>query len=187
VLGLVVTDALYRRHPDLPEGQLARLRASVVNMRALAGVARTLGLGPHLRLGRGEQATGGGDKPSILADGLEALIGAVYLSAGIEAAAAFVHRLFDPLLVAAAGRGAALDWKTSLQELTATSRLGVPEYAVRESGPDHAKQFDAAVLVADEPVGRGSGTSKKEAEQRAAEAAYAALSARALVSPQPAD
>ncbi len=128
MLGLVVTDTLYRDHPDLPEGQLAKLRAAVVNMRALADIARTLGLGPHIRLGRGEQTTGGEDKSSILADTLEALIGAVYLSAGTEPAARFVHRLVDPLLSSSARLGAGLDWKTSLQELTAAAvarRAGV--------------------------------------------------------------
>jgi ribonuclease-3 len=175
VLGLVVTEALYRRHPELPEGQLAKLRSSVVNMRALADVARGLGLGTHLRLGRGEEATGGRDKSSILADTLEALIGAVFLAEGIEGAGAVVRRLFDPLLTAAATRGAALDWKTSLQELTAMELLGVPEYAVEESGPDHSKSFRARAVVAGTEYGVGQGRSKKEAEQRAAEAAWTRL------------
>jgi ribonuclease-3 len=182
VLGLVVTDALFRRHPDLPEGQLAKQRASVVNMRALAEVARALGpdgLGPYLLLGRGEETTGGRDKASILADTLEAIIGAVYLAAGLDVAGAFVHRLFDPLLDEAAGRGAGLDWKTSLQERTALLGLGPPEYVVTESGPDHAKRFTAHAKVAGDPLGTGEGGSKKEAEQRAAAAAFAALEPRA--------
>src|SRR5262249_46058030 len=141
VLGLVVTDSLFHRHPDLPEGQLAKLRAAVVNMRALADVGRGLALGDFLRLGRGEEGTGGRDKSSILADTLEALIGAVYLDRGLAEASALVHRLFDPLIEASAGLGAGLDWKTSLQELTATVGIGVPEYAVTESGPDHEKTF----------------------------------------------
>jgi ribonuclease-3 len=181
VLGLVVTDALYRDHPDLPEGQLAKLRASVVNMRALATVARRLGpggLGPYLRLGRGEEVTGGRDKASILADTLEALLGAVYLEHGLELAGAVVHRLFDPLLADAAQRGAGLDWKTSLQELTAMLGLGVPEYAVSEEGPDHAKSFTAIARVAGESLGSGAGRSKKEAEQKAAEAAWTVLQER---------
>ncbi|MGV2386199.1 MAG UNVERIFIED_CONTAM: ribonuclease III, partial [Thermobifida fusca] len=115
VLGLVVTDTLYRTHPDLSEGQLAKLRAAVVNMRALADVARELGIGRYVRLGRGEEATGGRDKSSILADTLEALIGAVYLDRGLDEASALVHRLFDPLIARASGLGAGLDWKTSLQ------------------------------------------------------------------------
>ena len=172
VLGLVVTAALYRRHPDLAEGQLAKLRAAVVNMRALAGVARELKLGDHVLLGRGEQASGGRDKSSILADTVEALFGAVYLQHGIEVAAELVHRLVDPLLDSSAGLGAGLDWKTSLQELTASHGLGVPEYAVTEEGPDHAKIFHAVAVIQGTGHGEGSGRSKKEAEQAAAAAAF---------------
>jgi ribonuclease-3 len=175
VLSLVVTDTLYKGHPTLPEGQLAKLRASVVNMNALAGVARSLGdggLGAYLLLGRGEEMTGGRDKASILADGLEAVIGAVYLEHGLEMARALVHRLFDRLLAEAPRRGAGLDWKTSLQELTAAAGLGVPEYLVEESGPDHRKEFTATVVVAGKSYGAGDGRTKKEAEQKAAEAAY---------------
>jgi ribonuclease III len=182
VLGVVVTTALFHNHPDLPEGQLAKLRASVVNMRALADVARRLGphgLGPYLLLGKGEEATGGRDKASILADTLEALLGAIYLQHGLETATAVVHRLFDPLMADAAGRGAALDWKTSLQELTAGLGLGVPEYRIEEAGPDHAKTFTAWAVVAGKLYGGVQGRSKKEAEQRAAEAAWSWLSARA--------
>ena len=122
MLGLVVTDTLYRAHPDLPEGQLAKLRAAVVNMRALADVARGIDVGRYIRLGRGEETTGGRDKSSILADTLEALIGAIYVAHGIEAAARTVHALFDPIIEASAELGAGLDWKTSLQELTAERR-----------------------------------------------------------------
>lgn len=175
VLGLVVTDTLYRTHPDLSEGQLAKLRAAVVNMRALANVARELGIGRYVRLGRGEEATGGRDKSSILADTLEALIGAVYLDRGLEEASALVHRLFDPLIARASGLGAGLDWKTSLQELTAAELLGVPEYVVEESGPDHQKTFRATVRVAGQTYGAGEGRSKKEAEQQAAESAWKAI------------
>jgi ribonuclease-3 len=179
VLGLVVTDELYRSQPDLPEGQLAKLRASVVNMTSLAGVARALGdggIGAHLLLGRGEETTGGREKDSILADALEALLGAIHLGRGLEAAAAIVHRLFDPLLVEAATRGAGLDWKTSLQELGAARGLGPPSYQVEDDGPDHAKTFTAAVLLAGEIYGRGTGRTKKAAEQEAAEVAWRALS-----------
>jgi ribonuclease-3 len=176
VLGVIVTDALYRTHPDLPEGQLAKLRASVVNTRALAGVARSLELGRWLRLGKGEEVTGGRDKASILADTTEALIGAVYLDRGLEAATVMVRRLFDPLMLAATEEGAALDWKTSLQELTAARGLGVPEYVVGESGPDHQKAFTAAAVVQGAVHGEGAGRSKKEAEQQAAEAAWRDLS-----------
>lgn len=176
VLGLVVTDALYHRHPNRPEGQLAKLRAAVVNMRALADVARRLGIGAHLRLGRGEETSGGRDKSSILADTLEALIGAVYLEHGIDVARVTVHRLVDDLLDASALLGAGLDWKTSLQEFTATAGLGVPEYRIEEEGPDHAKMFHAAAVVQGQSYGLGHGRSKKEAEQRAAEAAFRSLS-----------
>ncbi len=178
VLGVVITSALFHNHPDLPEGQLAKLRASVVNMRALADVARRLGpagLGAYVRLGRGEEVTGGRDKASILADTLEALLGAVYVQHGLAIADEVVHKLFDPVLADAAQRGAGLDWKTALQELGAARGLGVPEYRIAESGPDHAKSFTAEVAVGGEVCGSGAGRSKKEAEQKAAEAAYAAL------------
>jgi ribonuclease-3 len=178
VLGLVVTDTLYRRHPDRPEGQLAKLRAAVVNMRALAHVGRRLRLGDYVLLGRGEEATGGRDKASILADTIEAVIGAAYLEGGMAVAEPLVHRLVDPLLDTADDLGAALDWKTSLQELTASSSIGVPVYEVTEHGPDHAKVFSATAQVAGESLGQGQGRSKKEAEQKAAAAAWGALRER---------
>jgi ribonuclease-3 len=178
VLGLIVTEELFRRHPDLPEGQLAKLRAAVVNSRALAEVGRDLGLGRFLRLGRGEEGSGGRDKSSILADAVEALIGAFYLDRGTEATRQLVLRLFAELLDGSARLGAGLDWKTSLQELSAGDSLGVPEYHVTETGPDHAKVFHATALVGGRPVGTGEGRSKKEAEQRAAERAWTDLSAR---------
>ncbi|MBV9291986.1 MAG: ribonuclease III [Frankiales bacterium] len=179
VLGLVVTEELFRRHPDLPEGQLAKLRAAVVNSRALAEVARCLDVGRYLRLGRGEEASGGRDKSSILADAVEALIGAAYLDLGTEPTRALVLRLFADLLDGSARLGAGLDWKTSLQELAAGRSLGVPEYVVSESGPDHAKEFHAVAVVGGLPAGEGDGRSKKEAEQQAAERAWTALSADA--------
>jgi ribonuclease-3 len=179
VLGLVVTDALFANHPDLAEGSLAKLRASVVSTRALAGVARTLGLGEWMRLGKGEDVTGGRNKPSILADTMEALIGAVYLERGLEGATKMVRRLFDPLMEAAAMDGAALDWKTALQELTAAGGLGSPAYVLTETGPDHAKEFTAEVVVAGQVLGAGQGGSKKHAEQRAARQAARALGAGA--------
>jgi len=176
VLGLIVTNTLFREYPDLPEGQLAKLRAAVVNMRALAGVARGLQLGRYVRLGKGEEGTGGRDKSSILADTLEAVLGAVYLDKGLEEADALVHRLFDPVIARSARLGAGLDWKTSLQELTAAEILGVPEYHVDESGPDHQKSFRASVRVGGRTYGEGEGHSKKEAEQQAAEAAWTSIS-----------
>ncbi len=183
VLSIVVTERLYRDHPDRPEGQLAKLRSSVVNMHALAGVAATLGgpvgLGAYLYLGRGEDLTGGRTKPSILADATEALIGAVYLEHGLETARELVHRLFDALLRNAPLLGAGLDWKTSLQELTAASDLGVPEYRIAEEGPDHLKMFTATAVVAGRDLGSGVGRTKKEAEQKAAELAWHALTEEA--------
>jgi len=175
VLGVVVTDTLFRVHPDLSEGRLAKLRAAVVNARALAEVARTIGLGRHIKLGRGEESTGGRNKSSILSDTVEALIGAVYLSGGFEAAGTVVHLLFDPLMETAARLGAGLDWKTSLQELSAEHSLGVPEYVIEDEGPDHEKTFTAQVQVGDQRYGHGTGRSKKEAEQQAAETAYRAI------------
>ena len=182
VLGVVVTERLYRDHPDLPEGQLAKLRASVVNMHALAGVATHLspaGLGAHLYLGRGEELTGGRTKTSILADATEALIGAVYLQHGLEISRDVVHRLFDSLLQAAPLLGAGLDWKTSLQELTAAADLGVPEYRIAEEGPDHSKLFTATAVVGGRSLGSGDGRTKKEAEQKAAQLAWQTLTAEA--------
>lgn len=175
VLGIVITDALYRGHPDLPEGRLAKLRASIVNMHALAGVGRRIGLGDMLRLGRGEELTGGRDKASIVADAVEAVLGAVYLQHGLEVARSVVQALFADLLADAPKLGAGLDWKTSLQELSAARSLGVPEYRVTEEGPDHAKMFEAVVFVAGQARGTGAGRTKKEAEQQAASAAFAAI------------
>ncbi len=183
VLGLVVTDTLYREHPDLAEGQLAKLRASVVNTRALAEVARGIGLGAWVRLGRGEVATGGDDKNSILADTTEALIGAVWVTRGYDAAAAVVRRLLDPLMAEAASGGATADWKTALQELTAARGDGVPDYTIAGSGPDHARRYTAHVVVGGVVLGSGEGVSKKEAEQHAAEVGVKALAATAPAAP----
>jgi ribonuclease-3 len=179
VLGIVVTDDLYRRFPDSAEGQLAKIRAAVVNARALAQVARALGLGDYILLGRGEITTGGNDKSSILADCMEAVIGAVYLTGGLSGAGDFVHRVFDPMISASADLGAGLDWKTSLQEAAAASDLGIPQYLVEDSGPDHEKEFAARVVVGGNVLGTGIGRSKKIAEQQAAETAYLALTENA--------
>lgn len=179
VLGLSITEQLYSAHPDKSEGELAKIRASVVNMHALAEVARQLGdggLGAHLLLGKGEEMTGGRDKPSILADGMESLLGAIHVEHGIDVAREVVLRLFDALLERGPRLGAGLDWKTSLQELTAEKGLGVPAYEITATGPDHDKEFTATVLVGGSPHGQGVGRSKKQAEQRAASAAWNALS-----------
>ena len=177
VLGIVVTETLYLRYPDCTEGQLAKLRAAVVNATALADVARTLGLGEYLYLGRGEETTGGRDKSSILADTMVAGFGAIFLSAGLPAAADVIHRLFDPLIELASALGAGLDWKTSLQEIAAAHELGLPEYLVTDVGPDHAKEFFAQAVVGGSVLGEGAGRSKKVAEQQAASAAYARIRA----------
>lgn len=176
VLGLVVTDTLFREHPDLPEGQLAKLRAAVVSAKALASVAGTLGVGDHVRLGRGEDATGGREKSSILSDTMEAILGAVFVEFGIERAAEVIHGIFDPVMKNASELGAALDWKTSLQEVSADRGLGVPVYELIGSGPDHAKVFDATVIVGERRFDGGLGRSKKDAEQVVAEIAWRAIS-----------
>lgn len=178
VLELVITDELFHRHPDRPEGDLAKLRASVVNTAALADVARELtpdGLGAYLLLGRGELISGGADKSSILADAMESLLGAVYLQHGIDTARAVILRLFGSLLDTAPTLGAGLDWKSSLQELTSARGLGAPSYLVTASGPEHDKRFSATVVVMEVEYGVGAGRTKKEAEQKAAAVAWTAL------------
>ena len=184
VLGVVITDALYHRYPDLPEGQLAKFRSAIVNARALAEVARTLNLGTFIRLGRGEESTGGRDKSSILADTFEAVLGAVYLDHGIEVTRKLILDLFEDLIAQASTLGAGLDWKTSLQELTAELGVGVPSYSITESGPDHAKEFSAQVVLGERLYGHGTGSNKKEAEQQAAASAYAELSAEYEIAQQ---
>jgi ribonuclease III len=180
VLGLVSAEALFRRHPDRPEGELAKMRAATVSQRALAAVARDLDLGSFVLLGKGEARTGGFDKDSILSDTVESLIGAVYLSHGLEVAREFVHRLIDSTLDVAAGLGAGLDWKTSLQEAVADQGLGAPEYSSTAEGPDHARVFTSEVIVDGTVLGTGQGTAKKHAEQDAAQQAYETLLARSV-------
>jgi ribonuclease III len=177
VLGLVVTDHLFRTYPNLPEGELAKVRASVVNSAALAELAGELDIGDALLLGKGEGQSGGREKPSILADAMEAVIGAVYMDQGWSAAAGLVMRLLgDRIEEAAAGPGGQ-DYKTRLQELCARSFDDLPQYEVTDEGPDHAKRFDAVVRVSGSVTGRGEGRSKKQAEQAAAREAWARLSA----------
>lgn len=172
VLGLVVTDMAYAAYPDMPEGQLAKLRAAIVNMQALADVARELGLGEAVQLGRGEELSGGRDKASILADALEAVFGAVYLDRGLADARALIDRLFRPRMEAYVRGEGERDHKTILQELASQELRAMPEYHLEERGPDHEKEFTATVFVAGEPLGTGVGRSKKEAEQRAAREAH---------------
>ncbi len=172
VLGLVVTDHVFRNFPDLPEGQLSEVRAGVVNARVLAEVASELGLGKHLLLGKGEDAAGGREKQSILADAFEAVIAAVFLDAGFAAAEAFVLRCLDGRIADAAAGPGGRDYKTRLQEVAAQLSLGRPRYVVRDEGPDHAKSFFAVVYVDGVALGEGEGRSKKEAEQAAAWVAH---------------
>ena len=177
VLALVVTDEIFHAHLQAAEGRLAKLRAAAVKTGTLAAVAREIGLGGFVRLGKGETASGGADKDSILADTLEAVIGAYYLDRGFFAAYDFVQGLFAERLESLASRGAALDFKTSLQELVASRFEQLPDYVVTDEGPDHAKTFTAMVHVDGRLVGRGEGRSKKQAEQRAAKQAYEVLAA----------
>lgn len=178
VLGQAVTVRLFTSLPDLDEGALAKRRASVVSTVALAEIARGIDLGRHLLLGRGEDLTGGRDKDSILADTMEAVLGATYLSAGPEAATALVLRLVEPLLADPERYGAAMDPKTALQELAAHSGIQPPAYSVTSTGPDHDRQFTATVAVG-ELSAQGTGTSKKHAEMAAALQAWRELSGRA--------
>ena len=176
VLSLVVTRQLYERFGDWAEGDLAKARASLVNAATLAEVGRCVGLGELLRLGRGEDASGGRGKSSILADALEAVIGAIYLDGGIGAADGVVGRLLGDRLDAVASSPGHTDFKTRLQELVARLGLSPPSYDVTTSGPAHDRLFRAEVRAGDSS-GVGTGTTKKDAEQHAAEIAYAALTA----------
>jgi ribonuclease III len=175
VLALVVTDEIFHAHPSDQEGRLAKIRSAAVKTGSLASVARELGLGRFVKLGRGEAQSGGADKDSILADTLEAVLGAVYLDRGFATAYDLVQRLFADRLDELAGRGAALDHKTALQELSAARFASLPRYEVTDTGPDHEKTFHAEVVVDGQVVGRGEGRNKKEAEQRAAREAYETL------------
>jgi ribonuclease-3 len=175
VLGLVVTDLVYRAFPDRSEGELAKLRAAMVNMTMLAEVARDLGLGQEIFLGRGEELSGGRDKASILADGLEAVLGAVYIDRGLKVVQQLIERLFRPRIEAYVRGEGGRDYKTILQEMAAQDLGRLPEYRVAEQGPDHEKEFTAKVYVAGRELGRGTGRSKKEAEQHAARQAFTRL------------
>lgn len=174
VLQLAVTNLLYREFPDLPEGELAKVRAAVVNREVLADVARRIGVGDRLHLGIGEQQSGGREKDSILADAMEALIAAVYLDAGYGRAEAIVVELWERQIRERAIQPGRRDYKTRYQELLAGMGRR-PVYEVTGRGPDHERTFTAVVLVDGEPAGAGSGRSKKEAEQDAARAALEAL------------
>ena len=175
ILGAVVTDLIYLGHPELSEGEMARLRASVVNTHALAELARDHGVGEHLRLGKGEDVSGGRDKPSLLADTLEAVIGAIYLERGMDE----LRRHLDPILQERLERALAAehryDSKTALQEIVVRDTSELPMYRVAASGPDHDRRYTAHVYVDSELYGTGAGRSKKEAEQAAAREALSRL------------
>ena len=175
VLGMIVTEELYRKYPDLDESRLSPLRSGIVNMRALADIARSLSLGKYIRLGKGEEVTNGRDKNSLLADAFEALIGALYISAGFEKTSDCLLKLVSPTLNNAMALGAGLDGKTALQELVASLGKASLEYQVAESGPDHDKSFEATAVVGGEAIATGIGKSKREAEQSAARSAFAIL------------
>jgi len=183
VLGLVVTDHLYRRYPDLPEGELAKVRAAVVSSEALAELAESIGLGDAILLGKGEAASGGREKPSILADAMEAVIGAVYIDGGWDAAAELVMGLLGTRITEAAAGPGGHDYKTRLQEMAARDLDAVPRYAVADEGPDHAKRFFATVSLSGRVRGSGEGRSKKQAEQAAARAAWLEMELRLAAPP----
>ena len=168
ILGFSIAEYLYQTFPDLPEGDLAKRRAAIVSTRALAIIARDLGVGEHILLGRGEAQSNGADKASILADTMESLIGATYLVQGMGAARSLVLRFVAPLLQDSRLLGATTDWKTAIQEDVASKKLGEMHYQVTGTGPDHARSYEAVLVIADQAYGVGHGPSKKEAEQEAA-------------------
>jgi ribonuclease III len=168
VLGLVVTDLIYRWYPDLAEGEMAKLRSSTVNMPVLAEMARSIDLGNYILLGKGEELSGGRDKTSILADAFEALLGALFVDCGWEYTKGLIERLFADHIRNHVEKGVVRDFKTNLQEVTVQTHGMMPEYRVSWTGPDHAKTFRASVFVGGAELGAGAGRSKKEAEQGAA-------------------
>ena len=177
VLGLVITQELYIKFPDFDESKLSPIRSGIVNTRALASIARELKIGEHLRIGKGEESSGGRDKNSILADALEATVGAIYLQHGFEATSRIILKWFRPVIESAMETGMGIDGKTALQELVAQKGLGTPEYVVTETGPDHDKSFSAVAIVGGSELASGEGKSKRDAEQAAARAAYLKLNA----------
>ena len=177
VLGLVVTQELFEQLPDMDESRLSPLRSGVVNTKALAQIARDLKLGENLRIGKGEETSGGRDKNSILADALEAIVGAIYLEHGFEETAKIILNWFRPVIKSAMEQGMGIDGKTALQEFAAAKSMGLPEYKISETGPDHDKHFKAEVLLGGNVISEGEGKSKRDAEQAAARAAYLKLNA----------
>jgi len=176
VLGLVAAERLYQGFPQFTEGQMTRLRTALVRRQTLARMAQAIGLGDHLYLGKGEEASGGRQKPVNLAGAIEAVIGAIFLDQGLARARDFTLRLLEADLQEAVTRGDSIDYKSELQELIQAREQQTPTYHVIEStGPDHAKQFTVEVRVGDTLLGRGSGKSKKAAESEAARAALEKL------------
>ena len=184
ILGAIVTALIFRTYPDMSEGEMARLRASVVNTSALAEHARSLGLGDHLRLGKGEEASGGRDKASLLANTFEALVGAVYVDAGMDAVRDVLEPLFLAQLETLVRAGERYDVKTALQEVVVRRQRAIPTYRISSSGPDHDKRFSAHLYVEDRLIGEGEGRSKKEAEHNAARAGLAVLGVDAPQAPE---
>ncbi len=180
VLGLVVAEFTYGGHPELSDGQMSQVRASVVNTRVLAEVAGDLGVAEHLRLGRGEDLSGGRRKESILADATEAVIGAVYLDGGLEAARRMILFLLRDRISVAVGEPGESDHKSRLQEEAVRLGRGVPHYELESFGPDHARRYLATVYVAGQSLGSGEGRSKKDAEQVAARVACETLEVERL-------
>lgn len=178
VLGLVVAERLYLKFPSRSESAISKMRASVVNMYALADVARELELGPAILLGRGEKTGGGHDKNSILADTMEAMLGAIYLHHGFDTARDTILRIFDEKIANAPAVGLTMDWKTVLAERAAALKLGLPVYQTSVDGPAHEQVFSTVLFIDDEPRGEGSGATKKESEHAAARAAVESLAAR---------
>lgn len=171
VLSIVIADRLFHDHPDSAESELSRMRAATVSQEPLARAARRIDLGSFIRLGKGESASGGREKDSILSDTFEALIGATYLTRGLEPTRRAILRSVDFLLVRASSRGAHHDWKTILVEKAKECALGEVTYRVEGEGPDHCRVFTARVYVSSrrEPIGQGVASSKKHAENSAAE------------------
>lgn len=178
VIELIITGELYKKFPEADESRLSPMRAGLVNNSALVPIAKELELGQYLRIGKGEELTGGRDKNSILADALEALVGAIYLEKGYAATEEIVLKWFRATIDSSNALDLGMDAKTALQELAAANGLSAPEYEITESGPDHNKSFQAVAVVSNEKFEVGEGKSKREAEQVAAKFAYDKLSAR---------
>jgi ribonuclease-3 len=178
VLELIITGELYKKFPEVDESRLSKMRAGLVNNPALVPIAKELELGQYLRIGRGEEITGGRSKNSILANAFEALVGAIYLEKGYAVTEEIILKWFRPTIESSGALDLGMDAKTALQELVATLNLNPPEYELTEFGPDHDKSFTAIVVISNEKFEVGEGKSKREAEQAAAKFAYDKLSAR---------